>query len=138
MSGMKRLPEIQTRLDAWGMWVTRGGRLCGGSMHPLARLMEWKSGKRVSVSGEGGFSAYVPVDEIECSLTDEAVSALPDVLRQAVRAWHTCQGGTLETVAFDLGVVRGTLHRRLCQADIRIRDWLVDRFERKNRAVCNI
>ena len=138
MSGMKRMPDIQARLDAWGVWITRGSGYMGSSTHPLARLMDWKSGKRVTVSGQGGFSAYVPVDVIECSLTDDAVSCLPDALRQAVRAWHTCKGGTMDSVANDLGVVRGTLHRRLCQADIRIRDWLLDRYERKKRSASNI
>lgn len=131
---LKRLPEIQARLDAWGVWVTRGGT-GSANMHPLARLMDWKSGKRVSVSGDGGYSAYVPVDEIECGLTDEAIAQLPEALRQAVRAWHTCQGGTLETVAYDLGVVRGTLHRRLCQADLRLLDWFKDRRDRQRKGV---
>lgn len=134
MSGLKRLPDIQARLDAWGVWASRGYGLSSGASHPLARLMDWKSGRRVSLSGEGGFGAYVPVDEIECSLTDEAIATLPDVLRQAVRAWHTCQGGTLESVAFDLGVVRGTLHRRLCQADKRLSDWFMERRKRRKTA----
>ena len=127
----KRLPDIQARFDAWGLWVTRGGGAAGGAMHPLARLMEWKSGKRVSVSGDGGFTSFVPVDEIECGLTDEAIGSLPPDLRDAVRAWHTCKGGTLESVAKEMGVVKTTFWRRLVQADHRVAEWLMERSKRR-------
>lgn len=98
-------------------------------MHPLARLMEGEEG------GSDGFRAFVPVDSVECSVTDEAVRSLPVDLREAVRAWHCCKEGTLDMVAHDLGIVRGTLHRRLCQADRRIAAWLRDRSRRECAAV---
>ncbi|MGS1116886.1 hypothetical protein [Castellaniella sp. UC4442_H9] len=64
------------------------------------------------------------MDNIECSRTNQAVQALPMELRRAVGAWHGARSGTLDEVARRLGVVRGTLHRRLCQADQRIAEWL--------------
>lgn len=128
MSGPRRDPRMQARFDAWAVWLFSGSG-GGGSMHPLARLMEGEEG------GSDGFRAFVPVDSVECSVTDEAVRALPADLREAVRAWHCCKEGTLDMVARDLGIVRGTLHRRLCQADQRIAAWLRERVRRECAAV---
>lgn len=128
--GLRRDTRIQARLDNWAVWVCSGGGGGGGASHPLARLMDWGAGKRVSASGDGGYSATVPMDEIECSLTDVAIKALPAELRQAVHAWHGAREGTLDSIAAGLGVVRGTLHRRLCQADQRIAAWLVEHRKR--------
>lgn len=127
MSGPRRNPEIQVRLDRWALWRTSGSGGSGGSW--LAYLVDLAAGRRVHDDGQS-YAAVVPCDEIECSRTDEAVKALPLDLRQAVSAWHCATSGTLEEVARRLGVVRGTLHRRLCQADLRIAEFLVDRRNR--------
>lgn len=130
MSGAKRDPAIQARFDAWGRWLhaSAGG---GGSAHPLARLMDWASGHRADAGPTGPMRAYVPVDHIECAATDEAIRSLPDDLADAVRAWHGTQSGTLDSVAAQLGIVRGTLHRRLCQADRRVTEWLHERSRKR-------
>ena len=132
MSGVRRDARMQARFDSWGRWLhTARGR--GGASHPLARLMDWASGRRVTAVATGPMRAFVPVDEIECSITDEAIRSLPADLAAAVRAWHGSQSGTLESVATELGIVRGTLHRRLCQADQRVAEWLVDHMRRRYR-----
>lgn len=128
MSGLRRDPRMQARLDAWAVWLFSGSG-GGGGLHPLARLMEGEE------AGSDGFRAFVPVDSVECSVTDEAVRALPVDLREAVKAWHCCKEGTLESVARQMGVVKTTLHRRLCQADLRIAEWLRARAMRERTAV---
>jgi len=123
MSGAKRDPGMQARFDSWGRWLHSSG-MGGGAAHPLARLMDWASGRRVTTGPTGPMRAFIPVDHIECAITDAAIRALPKDLSDAVRAWHGTQSGTLESIAAELGIVRGTLHRRLCQADARAAEWL--------------
>ncbi|MBN9475393.1 MAG: hypothetical protein ABS43_01725 [Bordetella sp. SCN 67-23] len=132
MSGMRRDPRIQARLDAWGMWRqlgVQGGSFSGGGS-TLAALVDVAAGRRVFGSSEPP-RAYVPVDAIECAITHEAVQTLPAELREAVAGWHCARTGTMEEVARRLGVVKTTLHRRLCQADIRIAEWLKARTKAK-------
>ncbi|MGE4370944.1 MAG: hypothetical protein AB7E12_14840 [Burkholderiaceae bacterium] len=125
MSGVRRIPAIQARLDRWAMWRQGGyGIGAGGSI--LGYLVDLAAGKRVH-DDDAPPSSLVPVDNIECAITDDAVNTLPPDLRQAVVAWHCASHGTLDEVAGRLGVVRGTLHRRLCHADSRIQDWLRER-----------
>lgn len=123
-AGLRRDPAIQTRLDAWAVWLAGGaGERRSGGGHPLAVLMDLHAGRRVTTSSSFSPRAAVPCDAIECSRTDAAVKSLPFDLRQAVHAWHGGVG-TLDGVAQRLGIVRATLHRRLCQADQRIAQWL--------------
>jgi len=128
MSGPRRIPHIQARLDEWAMWrVSQGGAGglgYGGS--PIGYLMDLAAGKRVHEDTDSAGSV-VPVDSIECSITDDAVLALPDELRQAVTAWHCASHGTMDEVAGRLGVVKTTLWRRLAHADTRIQQWLGER-----------
>lgn len=128
MSGPKRIPAMQARLDRWAIWVHGSGGGVGRSGSTLGYLMDLAAGRRVG--SDDGRGSTVPVDSIECSLTDDAILTLPQELQQAVRAWHLARTGTLEEVARREGVVRGTLHRRLCQADARIAAWLFSRRKR--------
>ncbi len=123
MSGPRRDPAIQERLDAWGVWVL-GATSAGYGSTSIAALMDLASGRRVWDSSDGVPRSFVPVDAIECERTDRAVRSLPAELREAVEAWHVMREGTLDSVARRLGIVRATLHRRLCQADIRVHEWL--------------
>lgn len=126
---LKRISYIVARLDSWGRWLHSSG---GNSQSWLATMVDIMNGQRVW-SNTGPVRCYVPVDSIECAITDKAVMALPDDLRKAVVAWHGCiyQDGTLDTVSRELGIARGTLHRRLCQADIRVVEWLDEDRKRK-------
>jgi hypothetical protein len=126
-----RNPAMKERLDSWGMWqhLPQGG----GASHPLARLADLAGGRRVHATPEGPMRAYVPVDHLECARTDEAIRALPQELQQCVRAWHGRTDATMDRVAKDLGIVRATLHRRLCQADARIAEWFAARRAAQRR-----
>ncbi|MFC3336919.1 hypothetical protein [Paracandidimonas soli] len=123
VQNFRRIPEIQRRLDLWAEWRLNQGGGGGGGGSVLGYLVDVAAGRRVDGDADSPRS-IVPVDSIECSITDDAVMALPDELRKAVKAWHCASSGTLDEIARELGVVRGTLHRRLCHADIRIREWL--------------
>ncbi|GAA5231764.1 hypothetical protein GCM10025795_02460 [Verticiella sediminum] len=116
---LKRDPAMQERLDAWGVWRYSGGYAASS---PLADFMGAGGG-----DSDGVPRSFVPVDALECARTDEAVRALPTELRQAVGAWHGTASGTLDAVAHGLGIVRGTLHRRLCYADQRLAEWFAAR-----------
>lgn len=134
-TGLRRDPVIQARLDAWARWLqgAAAGHGRGGGGHPLAMLMDLHSGRRVTTSSSFSLRTTVPCDAIECDRTDQAVKSLPMELRQAVHAWHG-DIGTLDGVAKRLGIVRATLHRRLCQADQRIAQWLADHKPRRSTA----
>lgn len=106
-----RIPEIRARLDSWAIWLRTGSTGCGSS--PIASL-EWVS---------DGYRPWVPVDSIECSVTDDAVSRLPMELKLAVADWHM-NDGTLEAAAKRLKISRMTLCRRLRAADEAIAHWL--------------
>lgn len=123
MSGPKRIPEIQARLDRWAIWCDRATSGSSGSASWLAYMVDLAAGRRVH-DGDRSYGCEIPVDNIECSRTNQAVNALPMELRQAVGAWHGARSGTLEEVARRLGIVKTTLWRRLGQADHRIAEWL--------------
>ncbi|WP_417252757.1 hypothetical protein [Castellaniella sp.] len=125
MSGPKRIPAVQARLDRWAIWVHGSSGGLGGGGSTLGYLMDLAAGRRVG--SDDGHGSTVPVDSIECSLTDDAILALPQDLQQAVRAWHLARTGTLEEVARRHGIVKTTLWRRLGQADHRISEWLAKR-----------
>ncbi|SAI58966.1 Uncharacterised protein [Bordetella ansorpii] len=120
MSEKGRDQVVQRRLDAWGEWLHAPGRT--GAAHPLARLMDGVA------PGDDDCrpapSARIPINEIECGLTDRAVRALPTELKAAVTVWHAGTARTMEHAARELGVVKTTLWRRLAQADLRIAEWL--------------
>lgn len=123
LRGVRRIPKIQARLDAWAEWRASSGGSMGGGGSVIGYLMDLAAGKRVH-EDDGSAQSVVPVDSIECSITHEAVLALPDELRQAVVAWHCASSGTMEEVAKRHGMVKATLWRRLAHADWRIREWL--------------
>ena len=81
----------------------------------LARLAD-------AVAQGGRKRSHVPIDNIECGITDDAVARLPKELKAAVLTWHTSEG-TLEGIAEELGITKITLQRRLAQADLRIDEW---------------
>lgn len=113
-----RMPHIRERLDMWGRWLATGRASTGSSS--LAML----------ANQSGRYRSFVPLDEIECSITDDAVRALPIELRDAVTTWHTSEG-TLESTAEQLKICRMTLCRQLRHADERLSEWLATRAERQ-------
>ncbi|MNU43045.1 hypothetical protein D3C71_318210 [compost metagenome] len=127
MSGLQRIPWVRDRLDQWGVWLVVGTSRAGGSI--LARLAD-------AVAQAGRRRSHVPIDNIECALTDSAVARLPNELKVAVATWHTSEG-TLDGIAEELGITKITLQRRLAQGDRRIEEWFKARKERAERLRSN-
>ncbi|WP_140419929.1 MULTISPECIES: hypothetical protein [Achromobacter] len=128
MSGLQRIPWVRDRLDQWGVWLLVGTSRSGGSI--LARLAD-------AVAQGGRRRSHVPIDNIECALTDSAVARLPNELKTAISTWHTSEG-TLDGIAEELSITKITLQRRLAQADRRIEEWFKFRKERAERLRSNI
>lgn len=77
---MARIEWVEQRLDAWALWIIRGRRCGGGSVHPM-----WRD---APPDPNEIHEARVPVDEEECWLTDRQVRALPDPLAETVGAYY--------------------------------------------------
>lgn len=122
MSDIQRIPWVRDRLDQWGRWVLLGTGRVGGSV--LARLAD--------AVGGGAKGSYVPVDSLECELTDRAVNVLPKEVKDTVLVWHTSEG-TMEGIAQEIGISKITLQRRLAHADRRIDEWFSRRRELARR-----
>lgn len=110
---MKRIEYIDERLQQWAEW-----------------LIASSSGIYRGISFEQtGTAGYRPSTNIEdaldknCMEMDMAVAALPVDLKKLVIAVYLWEGGLDHAVRF-FRVTRATVHRRLCQADIRIQQYL--------------
>ncbi|WP_313064642.1 hypothetical protein [Achromobacter animicus] len=123
MNEIQRIPWVRERLDQWGRWVLLGTARLGGSV--LAQLAD--------AAGGSAKRSYVPVDSLECEITDRAVAGLPKELKDAVLVWHTSEG-TMEGIAQEIGITKITLQRRLAHADKRIDVWFSRRRELARRA----
>ena len=111
---MKRDFYIDQRLQHWAHWrlVSSGGRYQGISF-------EYEPRSYVT----GVFYDNTADDEIKGLEMDRAIASLPKELSKTVVAFYTWEGG-LEQVVRDFKVTRATIHRRLCNADIRLLDYL--------------
>lgn len=124
MSEIQRIPWVRERLDQWGRWLLLGTARIGSSV--LGQLSE--------AVGGGAKRSYVPVDSLECELTDRAVASLPRELKDTVLVWHTSEG-TMEGIAEEMGISKITLQRRLAHSDRRIDDWFRQRRQMAERPI---
>lgn len=107
---MPRIKWVDDRLEEWAMWREGAG---------LYRSISYDR----EVSGDAvGLVELSAEQEADCVQIDMAVAQLPVELKQAVFAFYTWQGG-MDVITEKLRVTRATVHRRLCNADIRIQDW---------------
>lgn len=107
---MPRIKWVDDRLQEWAMWREGAG---------LYRSIAYDR----DVSGDATRMVEMSADqEADCVETDMAVAYLPAELQQAVFAFYTWQGG-MGVVTEKLRVTRATIHRRLCNADLRIVEW---------------
>lgn len=116
---MQRIDWVDSRLVSWSLWRLTGTSKVGGYSSPAYNP------QRVAQTDDvrAGSRSFSPTED-GCALEmDRAIASLPDVLKQTVKLSYTYDGGT-ELVALRLKITRATLHRRLCQADIRLADLL--------------
>lgn len=120
---MQRIKWIHKRLGDWAMWRMSGS---GGYTSPSYDL------DRVDQSADYHLGIEALIDaEFESNAVDmdQAIASLPDELKRTVVAVYTWAGG-MDVVVSKLRVTRATVHRRLCNADIRIVEWFNTRAAR--------
>lgn len=124
---MQRIEWVVAKLNDWAVWRITGQTRVGGYSCPVYNI------ERVSQTDDvrAGMRRFDPNEDASALETDRAIAALPTDLNATVVFAYTYDGGP-ELTAKRLGITRATLHRRLCQADIRIAEWFDLRVARKN------
>lgn len=122
---MARIEWVKNRLENWALWAAReqGGGLGFASQSVLLR----------EDSGNAEHKARVPIDEVEASVTDQAVSSLLATHRDfhATLVAHYIQSRSAIGVAEQLGVGVATVYARLASADRLLAAWFSARSNRK-------
>ena len=122
---MARIEWVRQRLENWALWHERDG---GGSLGYASQssfLSEAAETSRYRVS-------TVPVDDVEASVTNEAVESLrPDRahLYRALELMYLKGAGIKET-ARAMARAESTVHAQLGQADAYLAQWFTDRKRR--------
>ena len=124
---MQRIEWVAARLDDWAVWRITGQTRTGGYASPAYNV------ERVSQTDDvrAGMRRFDPGEDCAALEVDQAIASLPEELYRTVLMFYTYDGGT-DLVALRLRITRATLHRRLCQADIRIAEWFDLNKNRKN------
>jgi len=121
---MERVKWIHERLERWAAWVVSGVSVGGGSMFNANRVDQTKD-------VVAGMRNCDPAFNEEALLTDRSIAALPPDLKAVVKEVYLGEGG-MQDIANKLRVTRATLHRRLCNVDMRIAEWLTMRETRQS------
>ncbi|ETF00941.1 hypothetical protein W822_20065 [Advenella kashmirensis W13003] len=111
---MQRINYIDGRLIEWAEW-----RVGGSGYRGIDFESEGNETPRAFVD-------YTADQDQACMEMDLAIASLPPELKKTVVAVYTWEGG-LMMVTHRLRVTRATIHRRLCQADLRLDDYLAGR-----------
>lgn len=118
---MQRIKWVDQRLEQWAHWRLASS---GGYRSPAYHEFDI----RYTDDPANSYIQFSAEQEAMALAIDGALAALPDELTKTVIAFYTWQGG-MGTVTEKLRVTRATVHRRLCNADIRIASWLEARAE---------
>ena len=113
---MQRIEWMNAMLASWAVWRLTGSTKIGGYSCPAYNP------QRVAQTDDvraGMARSFTPTEDSDALSTDRAVAALPGELKKTVILAYTYDGG-IEQVSLRLKITRATLHRRLCQADIRL------------------
>lgn len=123
---MQRIEYIHHLLEAWAIWHLTGIDRPGGYSLPVYNV------GRVSQTDDvrAGLRRIDYSQDCESLLTDQAIASLPDQLKVTVKMFYTYGGSQVDLVK-KLHITRATLHARLCQADLRMFEWLENKRCRK-------
>jgi hypothetical protein len=122
---MARIEWVKQRLDNWALWKDREVAGCLGYPNQVAFM---------NTSSSGGYrEAIIPVDNIDASLTDEAVRSLqvdrPHLHATIVQIYLLDSG--IKGAARVLGKAESTIKAQLDQADHALSQWFGERAARK-------
>lgn len=123
---MARLEWVELRLRNWALWKER--EASGGLGFATASIFANGPAARGTA-----LEARVPVDEIEASITNEAVESLrlagQGHLYKTLHLYYVRDLGIKET-ARAMDRAESTIHAQLERADLLIAEWLRERQER--------
>jgi DNA-directed RNA polymerase specialized sigma24 family protein len=122
---MARIDWVEQRLKNWALWKARedGG---GRGFSSTTSFLHDADTSRYRES-------QIPVDEVESSVTNEAVETLEAHLRDTVRMIYLEDTG-VRGAARRLNRAESTIHSHLGQADAYLARWFVDRKRRQEEA----
>lgn len=120
---MARIEWIKLRLNNWALWSAR--KTDGGSGFSSQAAF-------LRTAGSGYREAVVPVDDVDASVTDEAVESLRLTRPQLYRTLHCIypKGMGIKGTARECGCGESTIKAHLEIADGVLALWFSDRSER--------
>jgi hypothetical protein len=122
-----RIEYIKFRLNNWALWKARENAGGLGFATRSVMFAEPSGGYRESI---------VPVDEVDASVTNDAVESLKGAQRHlydVLQAFYTSSdAGSAKGVAMRLSKGASTISANLDQADLILLIWFRQRAERKN------
>lgn len=121
---MARIEWVRQRLENWALWHERGRGGGLGYATQSVLLAERVDGDR---------QAFVPVDEIEAGVTDEAVESLKlgyGHLHKTLQLFYLAGKGIKETARV-MERAESTIKAQLERADALLAVWFADRKRRK-------
>ncbi len=124
---MARIEWVKYRLDNWALWKAReqGGGLGYSSRTSFLH----------DVTPDRYREAVIPVDEVDASITDQAVESLKPERAHLHRTLLCIYllGRGIKATARDMGKAESTIKAHLDQADQALAQWFRDRADRRAR-----
>jgi hypothetical protein len=129
---MARIEWVRQRLENWALWHERGRGGGLGYATQSVLLTERVDGDRAE--------AWVPVDEVEAAVTDEAVDALKlgyGHLHKTLQLFYLRGAGIKETARV-MQRAESTIKAQLERADALLATWFAERKRRREAAAADL
>lgn len=123
---MARIEWVHRRLQNWALWHERGEG--GGLGYAACSIFTSDAATRGQV-----LEARIPVDELEASVTHDAVESLKlghGHLHQTLKLFYLRNLGVVQT-ARTMRRAESTIHAQLGQADVLLAAWFSERADRR-------
>ncbi len=125
---MARIEYIELRLKNWALWKAREN---------ANGLGFYKSSSFLGEPARGGYrESIIPVDEVDASVTNQAVESLKATrgqLYQVLQCMYV-QGIGIKGTAGRLGKAPSTIYAQLDQADLALSQWFTERAEQHRKS----
>jgi hypothetical protein len=129
---MARIEWVRQRLENWALWHERGRGGGLGYATQSVLLTERVDGDRAE--------AWVPVDEVEAAVTDEAVDALKlgyGHLHKTLQLFYLRGAGIKETARV-MQRAESTIKAQLERSDALLATWFAERKRRREAAAADL